>query len=135
MPGIVLQANAVKIVNRGGGYPTKTVKETIPADPNVFFIKEKHFHKHMVSTKHIKGTDYVIFYCPAPDCHARNKKSVYEAKGQTSDGRLSFKCHKCYREVEVQRPMANIASPDPLINPDRLRPGTILGPNGRPVGA
>lgn len=135
MPGIVLQTCALKIVNKGGGYPTKTVKESIPANPNLCFSKERHYHKHMISVKHVKGTDYVVFNCPAPDCGARNKKSVYEAKGQTASGQLAFICHKCHREIEVQRPISHVSTPDPILNNEGLRPGTLIGPNGKPIGA
>ena len=133
MPGIIFQTNAVKVVNKGGGYPTKTFKEEIslgPLDP------KKVIHRHMISTKKEKGTEYVVFHCPAPDCHKRNRRSVYEAKAQTQDGRLSFKCNKCYREIEVQRPMSQIEKPVPVPIPDArgFRPGTLLGPNGRPIG-
>jgi len=80
-----------------------------------------------------KGTDYVVFKCPAPRCGKRNKRPVYEAKAQTKDGRLSFKCNGCYREIEVQRPIQNIQIPEPMIE-GQIRPGTLFDPNGRPIG-
>jgi hypothetical protein len=132
MNGIVLQTNAVKVVNREGGYPTKTfreeIKTTVPM-PKPITIK-----KRMISTVKAKGTDYVIFVCPAPSCGKRNKRSVYEAKAQTQDGRLSFKCNGCYREIEVQRPMQDIHIPEPMIHDRGIRPGTLFGPNGKPIG-
>lgn len=135
MPGIILQTNAVKIVNRGGGFPTKMFREEI--EFGILRIKKK-ITRRMVSTKHLPGTDYVVFVCPAPDCGNRNRRSVYEAKAQTKDGRLSFKCNRCYREIEVQRPMSNIlsAKPQPQAAPAAgppVRPGVILGLNGLPM--
>ena len=134
MPGIVLQTNAVKVVNKGGGFPTKMFREEVQTG-----INRKHtFTRRMVSTIKNPGTDYVVFVCPAPDCGSRNRKSVYEAKGQTKDGRLSFKCHKCYREVEVQKPMDHILSAQRTLEAVKksptFRPGTILSPDGRPIG-
>jgi hypothetical protein len=134
MPGIVFQANAEKIVNRPGGYPTTTVRKELDGIQSL--VSRKKVIKHrMVSIVRAKGSDYVVFTCPAPDCKRRNKKSVYEAKAQTGDGRLSFKCVGCYREIEVQRPIANIESPSPVTSPEGFRPGTLFGPNGRPIGA
>ena len=74
MPGIVLQTNAEKIVNREGGYPTKTFREKIEAGP----LRSKVIKKRMVSTIKAKGTDYVVFQCPA--CGKRNRRSMYDAK-------------------------------------------------------
>jgi hypothetical protein len=134
MTGIVFQTNAEKIVNRGGGYPTKTVRTEISGVQSLV-SRRKFIKQRMISTVKAKGSDYVVFTCPAPDCKRRNKKSVYEAKAQTKDGRLSFKCIGCYREIEVQRPIAHIESPTPVTSPEGFRPGTLFGPNGRPIGA
>jgi transcription elongation factor Elf1 len=134
MPGLVFQTTAVKVINNGGGYPTKTITQEIEIGP----LKEKKkIRRRMISAKRVKGSDYIVFNCPR--CNKRNKKCVYDAKGQTEDGRLSFKCHSCYSEVEVQRPMSQISQPipepihSPFVNKAGLKPGTILGPDGRPA--
>lgn len=132
MPGLIFQTNAEKIVNKGGGYPTKTFRQEIIL--NDVLKTKKTILRHVISTKRNPGSDYVVFTCPAPDCGQRNRRSVYEAKGQTKDGRLSFKCHKCYREIEVQRPMSLVTETIKIPQPQEIRPGTLLGPNGLPIG-
>jgi hypothetical protein len=132
MTGIVLQTNAVKVENHGGGYPTKMIHEEIDAGMGI----KKKITRRMISTKKIQGTDYVVFICPAPDCGKRNRKSVYEAKASTGDGRLSFKCHACRREVEVQKPMGQMLTVKQEEKPPtapQFKPGTILGPDGLPA--
>jgi hypothetical protein len=128
MPVIVLQTNAIKVVNREGGYPTKTFREES--------VGGRPLKRRMVSTIRAKGTDYVVFVCPAPSCGKRNKRSVYEAKGQTDDGRLSFKCngYGCGREIEVQRPIQDIHIPQPMIQGSEIKPGILYGANGRLIG-
>jgi transcription elongation factor Elf1 len=134
MPGLVFQANAIKVVNNGGGYPTKTIMQEIEVGP---LKTKKKIRRRMISAKKVKGSDYIVFNCPR--CGKRNKSCIYNAKGQTEDGRLSFKCNGCYSEVEVQRPMSQISRPEntiekpTVLNPAGLRPGTILGPDGKPV--
>ncbi len=133
MPGIVLQTNAIDVVNKGGGYPTKTFYETVETG---ILRKKIKFSRHMESTEHLPGSDYVVFKCPAPDCGQRNKQSVYRAKGQTKDGRLSLICNKCRREIEVQRPMGQVLKIEapPKHEAGRpVAPGIILGPNGLPI--
>ena len=132
MPVIIFQTNALKIDNMGGGYPTKELKDEV-------FISalepKKIIRRRVIATKRQPGSDYVVFNCQGPDCGKRNRQSVYAAKGQTKDGRLSFKCNGCRREHEVQRPIAN--EKDTMITipkPERLMPGTLLGPDGRPIG-
>jgi hypothetical protein len=135
MPGIILQTNAVDVVNKGGGFPTKTFRKEIFVGP----LKRKRVvSQKMVSTKKMPGTDYVVFNCPAPGCGQRNKKSVYEAKAQTADGRLSFKCSHCYREIEVQRPMSQLLSEKDkpqtssrIVNPGNS--GLLVGSDGKPI--
>lgn len=133
MPGIILQTNAIEVVNKGGGFPTKTFYEEIETG---FLRGKKKIARHMESAKKLPGTDYIVFKCPAPDCGQRNKQSAYRTKGQTKDGRLSFICNKCRREIEVQRPMGQvlkIAVPPRTEAQRPVAPGVILGANGLPM--
>jgi hypothetical protein len=115
MSGIILSCKADKIVNSGlGGYQTKTViDETINTQG-----KKIRTHKHMQTRERVKGSDYIVFTCPG--CFQRNKKSIYDAKGRAGNS-LSFKCHSCYREVEVSRPS------EPVVTPQ------LVGPGGNPI--
>jgi len=123
MPGIILSTQCEKLVNKGGGYPTKTVTEEVK-DP---FGRKHKFHKHYEARKKFPGTDYVIFICPG--CHSRNKRSAYEVKWSASQ-KISFKCHGCYNYVEVNRE-------SPLIIPEHGSsigpPIGLVDPRGRPL--
>ena len=131
MTGIILQTNAVKIDNRGGGFPTKMLRQEIDLPGPL--PRKKTITRRMVSAKRLPGSDYVVFNCPAPGCGKRNRRSIYEAKGQTKDNRLSFKCNKCYREVEVQKPLGHILSSGVSTAAASQSSGLILDPAGRPV--
>ena len=117
MTGIILQGQALAIVNKGGGRKCRT--EKIGGGKSRMLIGPKE-----------KGTDYIVFNCPAPDCGARNKRSAYECKGRSGNS-LSFKCNKCYREIEVAHPLNTRIILDPN---SAAQSSGILGPDGRPVG-
>lgn len=98
MSGIITQTRALKIRNYGGG--VKTRKDYLPQKQ--------------------KGSDYVIFNCPA--CGQRNKKCIYEYRYSTADGKVSFRCSHCYREVEVSKPAGNlIVTPEQFAAEERDR--------------
>jgi hypothetical protein len=117
MSGVILRGEALKLVNRPGGYVTKTVVE----EHEDALGKKKKTHKHMISREKVRGSDYVVFNCPG--CNKRNKRCIYEAKGRAGNS-LSFKCNQCYREIEVAPP-----APQNKI----IRPG-LVDPNGRVIG-
>ena len=123
MTGVILQGQALKVVNRGGGYITKTEvrEEKLPGG------KVVRSHKHLQSGEKAKGSDYIVFKCPG--CGARNKRCAYEVKGSAGSA-LSFKCNKCYREIEVAPPR-----PDKVIitGSEVLGQSSLLGPDGRPI--
>jgi|GEM_PF-1808636 hypothetical protein len=132
MPGVILRTTAVKVVNKGGGHKTKTVREPLP-DPDGELAKEavklglrlkKSIKRYLRSNQRVPGTDYVVFECPG--CGARNKRSMYDVKGATTDGQVSFKCNRCYREIEVAKPIDLIP---PMVKPDS--PGGLVGPHGQ----
>lgn len=110
MSGIILQARALKVVNKGGGWKSKTVKEEedVEVGDGPIKRKEKRIKQYRKETKE-KGTDYVVFNCPA--CGARNKKNLYEHRYMTNGGAVLFRCSHCFREIEVSRPQKTIVSP------------------------
>ena len=112
MPGIILQGTALKVVNKGGGFPTKTVVDITKDELGA----EHRSHRHLQSRNRIKGSDYVIFMCPG--CGKRNKQSVYQMKGRAGQS-LSFKCNKCCREIELTPP----------------RKINLFGADGKPINA
>ena len=127
MPGIILSTQCERLVNKGGGYPTKTVTEEVK-DP---FGRKHKYHKHYEARKKLPGTDYVIFNCPG--CGKRNKRSAYEVKGSVGN-MLSFKCNGCRREIEVARTTAPV--PNIIVAPTAPAPLTgILDARGRPIHA
>jgi hypothetical protein len=117
MSGIILQGKALKIVNKGGGRKQRT--ENLGGGRRRSLIGPKE-----------KGTDYVVFNCPAPDCGARNKRSVYETKGRAGNA-LSFKCNRCLREIEVLAPIKPVMIVSGTADA-RFNPG-LVGPDGRPL--
>ena len=119
MPGVVLQTKALTVVNKGGGYPTRTVREEIA--PGVRAVRRR-----LVSRDRVKGTDYVIFNCAG--CGARNKRSMYEVIGSAGQS-ISFKCNRCRRENEVARPAASL-----IVAPEGKSPGALVDPSGREIG-
>ena len=121
MSGVVLSAVAERVVNKGGGFATKTVVDEIK-DP--IGGKIKRTHRHLRSRQRLPGTDYVVFKCPG--CGTRNKRSMYDAKGQAGQS-LSFKCHHCYREIEVARPPSLTFGVAPPAQ------HSLVGPDGRPL--
>jgi predicted RNA-binding Zn-ribbon protein involved in translation (DUF1610 family) len=115
MTGIILQGKAIKVVNKGGGRKCKTIN--LGGGRRQMLIGNKE-----------KGTDYVVFECPG--CGQRNKRSAYQVKG-SSGTHLSFKCHRCYREIEVAPPTDSKIILDPRFVP---RTGSgIVGLDGRPL--
>jgi hypothetical protein len=131
MSGIILKTTAIKIVNKGGGFKTKMKKDVVKDA-----MGHEHTYTHQViSANRIKGTDYVVFNCPAPGCGKRNKKSMYEAKAVTKDKELSFICYNCRREIEVAKPKPKPAAVDLITSPDIQAPkySGLLGPDGRPI--
>lgn len=115
MSGIILQGQALKIVNRGGGRKCKTEK-----------LGNHMFRMHIGPKE--KGTDYIVFNCPG--CGQRNKQSAYQVKGRAGNS-LSFKCHRCYREIEVAAPL-----PENMIIMNAAAPGqpsALVGLDGRPL--
>jgi hypothetical protein len=130
MSGLIFRTEAIKIINKGGGYKGRTRKEIIKNA-----LGGEHVYRHReVSAKRHKGTDYVVFNCPAPDCGKRNNKSIYEAKGKTESGDLSFICHGCRREIEVSRPSPKHEDPS-IILPgiETARHVGLYGPDNRPL--
>jgi len=127
MPGIILSTQCEKVVNKGGGRPTKTVAETI----RDAFGREHHSHKHLQSRKCVSGTDYVVFKCPG--CGSRNRQSAYRVKGSVGKT-LSFKCNRCYREIEVARPTSQV--PNIIVAPTVQQgpPIGLVDVRGRPIG-
>lgn len=103
MSGIILQTTATKIVNKGGGYLTRTERAG-------------GFETYRRSKDRRIGSDYAVFDCPA--CGARNKKNVHQAIRKVADDILAFRCWSCRREVEVRRSAIAIAAP------------RIVGPRG-----
>jgi hypothetical protein len=125
MPGIILRGQALKIVNKGGGRITKTVVDETVDPMNNKTIKT---HKHMQSRERVKGSDYIVFDCPA--CGKRNKRCAYEVKGRVGNS-LSLKCNKCYREIEVAPP-APVNTVTIALPTDRTV-SQLLGPDGRSI--
>ena len=113
MAGIVLQGKAIKICNKGGGMKCKTVNLGGGRRQTILGNKEK-------------GTDYIVFKCSG--CGQRNKRSAYDCKGRAGNS-LSFKCHRCYREIEVAHPPVNKGL---ILDPrsPSVRMG-LLGPDGK----
>ena len=103
--GLIFKVRAESVVNKGGGYPTKTVMEKVKTITGPHLQR----HRHMESVIKVKGSDYVVFVCGR--CGARNRRCVYHAKAVTASGAISFNCNRCGSENEVDRPM------DPLIIP------------------
>ena len=125
MTGIILNTQCEKVVNKGGGYPTKTVQEDIETK----FGRSIRAHKHYVSRQRLPGSDYIVFNCPG--CGKRNKRSAYEVKGSVGN-MVSFKCNGCYREIEVARPTAPV--PSVILAPQAPPPPTgLLDARGRPI--
>ncbi len=115
MSGIVLRGKALKVVNKGGGRKCRTEKMGGGI--------ERSF-----TGKLEKGTDYIVFNCPG--CGQRNKRSAYEAKGASGES-ISFKCHGCYREIEVAKPQSTPIILDP--NSPAISKSGLVGPDGRPI--
>lgn len=86
MSGIILQATAFKITNKGGG-----IKQSIK-DGQVDWTRDT-------------GSDYVHFNCPK--CKHRNKASMYESEPyhDPKNDRIPFKCRMCRTVIEVTRPV------------------------------
>ena len=127
MSGIILRTNALKIVRGKGGFPTRTRYETRKNDLGV----EERIKIHEEYQKRVPGTDYVVFNCPWDGCRARNKQSMYQAKGVVGD-LISFRCNRCRREIEVSRP---IEKPKSIIIPtiDAPKHVGLFGPDNRPI--
>jgi hypothetical protein len=126
MSGVILRGQALKVVNKGGGFTTRTVKDEVE-DP--ITGKKTKVHKHQVSRSKLPGSDYIVFNCPA--CGQRNKRCAYEVKGRAGNA-LSFKCNKCYREIEVAPPL----KPNTIImgtEPAARASSSLVGPDGRPL--
>ena len=126
MSGVVLLGKALKIVNKGGGKVTKTVMETFKDQLGNEFKK----HRHYQSRERVKGSDYIVFNCPG--CGQRNKQCAYQVKARAGNS-LSFKCNKCYREIEIAPP----SMPITIATMDAAPPTNVkglLGPNGQPLG-
>jgi len=125
MSGVILQGKALKIVNKGGGFPTKTVMETFKNELGVEYKK----HRHYRSRERVKGSDYIVFNCPG--CDQRNKQSAYECKGRAGES-LSFRCNKCGREIELHAPVqVPVVITDPNVATHRV--GGLVGPSGQPL--
>lgn len=132
MPGIILRTTALKIVNKGGGYKTRMAKDIVKNAMG----REMVYRHQEVTKERQKGTDYIVFNCPGPDCGKRNKKSMYEAKALTASGELSFKCYSCHREIEVARPKPMLdEKAKAIIVPDIQKPtfSGLYGPNNQPI--
>lgn len=89
MSGIVLQAKAIKIINKGGGVQWRIDRK-----------------ESLVRGKPDTGSDYVVFICPKPGCGHRNKQSMYESESyhDVANDRIPFKCKMCRTTIEVTRP-------------------------------
>lgn len=92
MSDIILRVTALKIVNHGGGIKAK---EGDPVDGKVpvYWTRDS-------------GSDYVVWVCPHHKCGHRNKTCMYEAENYVPAGedRIPFKCRRCRKIVEVERP-------------------------------
>ena len=130
MPGIILRTTAIKVVNKGGGFKTRMRKEIVKDAMG----REMIYTHQEVTKERQKGTDYVVFNCPAPGCGKRNKKSLYEAKAMTASKDLSFVCYHCRREIEVSRPMPDMDIIR-IVAPELEKPKHIglYGPDNRPL--
>lgn len=129
--GVILTTVALAVQNKGGGFPTKTVKSDKIEMPVLERLVRKSKHVHLRSRKRVKGSDYIIFNCPG--CDSRNKQSMYQTKGKADDA-LSFRCNRCRREIEVSRPTP---VPDRIIvdpsSPARAI-SSLVGPDGKAIG-
>lgn len=126
MSGIILSGKCEKVVNKGGGFPTKTVREEIK---NAFGIARQ-VHHHYMSVKKMKGTDYIIFNCPG--CGKRNRQSAYRVKGSAGNA-LAIKCNGCCREIELARPPV-VPTTDIIVAPTSPKlPSGLVDPSGRPI--
>jgi hypothetical protein len=114
MSGIILQGKSLKVVNHGGGHKCSTKK-----------INKGRYVTRIGPRE--KGTDYIVFECPG--CGQRNKRSAYEAKGSSGES-ISFKCHRCYREIEVARPESTKIILGPNSSAKEIG---LLGPDGKPI--
>jgi hypothetical protein len=81
MSGIVLRTHAVAVVNKGGGIPTKMFDRKIT---DQLGITVREVREKREARKRVKGSDYIVFKCPG--CGQRNRKSMYDSIGQTTDG-------------------------------------------------
>jgi predicted RNA-binding Zn-ribbon protein involved in translation (DUF1610 family) len=122
MSGVILQGKSLKIVNKGGGFATKTVVQTEKDELG----KERTFHRHYQSSKRLAGSDYVVFNCPG--CGKRNKRSMYDAKASAGTA-ISFNCNGCLREIEVAAPV----SPNTIImnTAPPAQSSQLVGPHGQ----
>lgn len=115
MSGVILQGQALKIVNKGGGRKCRT--ENLGGGLRRMLIGDRQ-----------KGTDYIVFNCPG--CGKRNKQSAYQVRGRAGSS-LSLRCSGCYREIELAPPKAVntliVSAAAPGI------PSALLGPTGQPV--
>lgn len=96
MSGIVLQATAFKISNRGGGTMVRRKPGSVP---------DENGHVEVIQ-KEDTGSDYVHFICPRPECGHRNKMCMYESEPyhDRANDRIPFKCRMCRTVIEVTRP-------------------------------
>jgi hypothetical protein len=86
MPGVILQTEAIKISNKGGG------------------IRQER-EGNMIRAGKVTGSDYVIFICP--HCDHRNNRCIYDAD-YAHRGVLAYKCRMCRGDVEVSRLKADL---------------------------
>jgi hypothetical protein len=94
MGEIILRTTAIKIVNKGGG----TMRKLVPVEGDG--------SKMQVMEKTDRGSDYIVFLCPHPQCGHRNKQSLYESEAYHDPGndRIPFRCRMCRQLIEVTRP-------------------------------
>jgi predicted RNA-binding Zn-ribbon protein involved in translation (DUF1610 family) len=133
MPELHVQTNALKIVNKGGGYKGKSKYEiheeeiTLPgSDGKPIKRMEKVLERKRYEEK-TTGSDYIVFNCP--NCGARNKRCAYDAKVQDKGSVLEFRCHKCRYLVDVKRPINIITTDEAII----YNPTGLVGLDGKEI--
>lgn len=137
MADIRLQTHAIKVVNKGGGWKGKTeIVEEEKEQPSsgeggAVVMQKVKVQKKVYKEIRTSGSDYIVFNCPA--CGERNKRCAYDAivesapkdkpivlpdmrkqMGPDKESVLAFRCHKCYRMIEVKKPI-NLTMPDDLL--------------------
>ena len=127
MSELLIKTEAIKLVNKGGGYKLKTVTENFKDA----YGKEMSRHHHEISEKKEKGSDYVVFNCPWPDCGKRNRQTVFMAKQITEEKNLTFRCWSCRREIEVMKPKEIPTIVVPTMERNEFR--SLYGPNNKPI--